>query len=66
MTGKIEMIFTEQNVSVCVDLQMKHGLADKCFVLDAVCEALRLEGLDKKMALAMVAIKEAESEGNKQ
>ena len=63
MNGRIEMLITEDNIATEVELELRKGLVDKCHILEAMCRALRLEGSDRRVVLAAVAMKTMQSEG---
>jgi hypothetical protein len=58
MKGTINLTFTEDSVEVSTNLEIHKGIADKCFVIDTVCKALKLEGKEKRVALMSVAAKD--------
>lgn len=61
--GEIKMTFDEQGAHVDTDIRCSEGMADKCFIIGAVCDALQLKGSERTFALAMVAaVKEEEEE----
>lgn len=60
--GKIEMSFDETGTHIDVDVELPGGMASKCFIIDALCQALHLEGNEKIEALSIVTIHEGMKE----
>lgn len=54
--GKIEMIFDDDGAHINTDVELTDGLASKCFVIDAICDALQLKGEEKINVLMIVAL----------
>ena len=65
INGTLKMTFDDNHVSVDTDIQLNGGTAAKCFILECVCKALELEGLEKTIALAAVASRKNASEEEK-
>ena len=60
--GKIEMVCDGDNINVTTRVEITNGLASKCTIIDALCDALNLEGEEKIHALQAIALREVMEE----
>lgn len=53
--GEIKMTFNDEGVDIHTSIKCTKAFEDKCFIIDALCGALKIEGFEKTLTLAMVA-----------
>lgn len=53
--GEIKMVFDDVGAHVDTSILSDNGIVDMCFIIDALCKALKLKGRERTVALAAVA-----------
>ena len=54
--GLLKLDFEEEKVSVETDIRLTDTFSDKCFIVDCVCNALKMNREEKLEVLTTVAI----------